>query len=224
MIASGADLLDVGGESTRPGSTFVAEEEELRRVLPVLDRLKADSLSVPISIDTYKSRVADEALRHGAHIINDVWGFKRDPEMADVAAQHQCPVILMHNRSKPDYIHVMEEIQKDLHESIEIAIKAGVQQDHIWLDPGIGFGKTYEQNLLVMRNLDKIVSLGFPVLLGTSRKSFIRNTLHQNADQVVEGTAATVTLGIVQGCQIMRVHDVAAMSKTIQMTDAMLRG
>lgn len=222
MIAAGADIIDIGGESTRPGASYVTEQEEMERVLPVLDQFREHRLQAPISIDTYKAKVADAALQRGAHIINDVWGFKKDPDMASVAAQYQCPVILMHNRSEAVYDDVLQEMQHDLLESVDIAIKAGVKQENIWLDPGIGFGKTYAHNLLVMRNLNKIVALGFPVLLGTSRKSFIRQTLEGEADQVIEGTAVTVSLGIAQGCQVMRVHDVAEIAKTIRMTDTIL--
>jgi dihydropteroate synthase len=221
MVAAGADLLDIGGESTRPGASAVSLPEELDRVLPVLDLLRS-RVPIPISIDTYKAAVADQALQHGAHVMNDIWGFRKDPEMAAVAARHGCPVVLMHNREKPNYAHFMDDVKHDLEQSISIGIKAGVAEDKIWLDPGIGFAKTYEQNLLLMRSLHEIVELGFPVLLGTSRKSMIWRTLDTTPDQVLEGTAATVTMGIAQGCQVMRVHDIAEIRKVIRMTDAMM--
>jgi dihydropteroate synthase len=221
MVEAGADLVDVGGESTRPGHAPVSAAEEWARLEPVLERLRA-AVRTPISVDTYKPEVADRALKAGAHILNDIWGFRRDPEMAAVAARHGCPVVLMHNREQPVYNDLLSDMKRDLEISVEIALKAGVKPENIWLDPGIGFGKTLEHNLTVMRHLHEIVALGFPVLLGTSRKSMIQRTLSLPPDQVLEGTAATVALGIAQGCQIMRVHDVAAMSKTIRMTDAMM--
>ena len=221
MIEAGADILDIGGESTRPGFEPVSAEEELNRLLPVLERLKG-KIKVPVSIDTYKAEVADRTLSNGAHIINDIWGFRKDPDMAAVAAKHDCPVIVMHNREKPVYDDFLNDVKRDLDISVSIGLKAGVRPENIWLDPGIGFGKTYEHNLQLMRHLHEIVALGFPVLLGTSRKSFIRRTLGLPADQVLEGTAATVVMGIAQGCQIMRVHDVGEIRKTIRMTDAMM--
>lgn len=222
MIECGADILDIGGESTRPGSSQVSLQDELDRVLPVLERLKG-KLPVPISIDTYKAEVARRALECGASIMNDIWGFRKDPEMAAVAADHGCPVIVMHNREQPVYEDLIADIKRDLERSIEVGLKAGVREENIWLDPGIGFAKTRAHNLVLMRHLHEIVEMGFPVLLGTSRKTMIRHTLDLPSDQVLEGTAATVTLGIAQGCQIMRVHDVAEINRTIRMTDAMLR-
>jgi dihydropteroate synthase len=221
MVEAGADLLDVGGESTRPGHVPVSAEEEWARLLPVLERLR-ETVPAPISVDTYKAEVADRALSAGAHILNDIWGFRKDPEMAAVAAKHGCPVVLMHNREQPVYHDFLTDVKRDLEISVEIGLKAGVKPDNIWLDPGIGFGKTLEHNLEIMRHLHEIAAMGFPVLLGTSRKSMIQRTLGLPSDQVLEGTAATVALGIAQGCQIMRVHDVAEMSKTIRMTDAIM--
>lgn len=222
MVESGADILDIGGESTRPGSAQVSVKDEMDRVLPVLERLR-DKLSIPISIDTYKAEVAHRALECGASIMNDIWGFRKDPEMAAVAARHGCPVVVMHNREQPVYEDLISDIKRDLESSIEAGLKAGVREENIWLDPGIGFAKTREHNLTLMRHLHEIVEMGFPVLLGTSRKTMIRHTLDLPANQVLEGTAATVTLGVAQGCQIMRVHDVAEINRTIRMTDAMLR-
>ncbi|WP_442602069.1 dihydropteroate synthase [Paenibacillus sp. KN14-4R] len=223
MIAEGADIIDIGGESTRPGSEEVGQEEELRRVIPVIQAISSE-LSVPISIDTYKAEVADQALHAGAAIINDVWGFKRDPLMATVAAKHRCPVILMHNREQIDYVDYLQDVAKDLLESIAIAHAAGVDDNQIILDPGIGFAKTQEQNLLLMNHLQDLTRLGYPILLGTSRKRMIRNTLGGlPPEDVVEGTAATVALGIAQGCDVMRVHDVKAMKRVAVMTDAIVR-
>ncbi|WP_235589123.1 dihydropteroate synthase [Tepidibacillus decaturensis] len=221
MIADGADIIDVGGESTRPGHQEISVEEELERVIPVI-RALAKEIKVPISVDTYKAEVAQQAIEAGAHIINDVWGFKKDPNMAKVVAEYQVPVILMHNRMNMEYDSLMDDIIADLRESIQIAITAGVKADQIILDPGIGFAKTYQDNLQVMNRLDEIVALGYPVLLGTSRKSIIGNTLHLPVDERLEGTAATVAMGIVKGCKIMRVHDVKEMKRVCKMMDAMI--
>ncbi|TMV44316.1 dihydropteroate synthase [Paenibacillus mesophilus] len=223
MVEEGADMIDVGGESTRPGFTKVTVQEELDRVVPVIRALVEAGLPVPISIDTYKAEVAKGALEAGAHIVNDIWGFKENDEIANVAAAYDCPVILMHNRRSADYGQYMTEVLEDLRESVEIARGAGIGDDRIILDPGIGFGKTYEHNLLLMNRLHQVAALGFPVLLGTSRKSMIRNTLGVTPEDALEGTAATVALGIAQGCAIMRVHDVKAMKRVAAMTDAMIR-
>ncbi len=224
MVEAGADLIDVGGESTRPGHEPVSLEEELERVIPVIEAL-AREVDIPLSVDTYKAEVARRALEAGAHMINDVWGFKRDPDMARVAARFDVPVILMHNRETPTvYESLLDDICADLLESVAIARRAGVQRERILLDPGIGFAKTYEENLEVLRRLARNVELGFPVLLGTSRKSMIGQTLDLPVDQRVEGTAATVVLGIVKGCRIVRVHDVQEMVRVARMTDAMLYG
>jgi len=177
---------------------------------------------VPISIDTYKSEVAKRAIAAGAEIINDVWGFKKDPEMARTAAELDVPVVLMHNRQQPGYHSIMSDIISDLRESIKIALEAGVKQHHIILDPGIGFGKTYSDNLIVMNSLEDIVALGYPVLLGTSRKSMIGNALGLPTTERVEGTAATVAIGIMKGCKIMRVHDVKEIKRVSKMADAIV--
>lgn len=222
MIAAGADILDIGGESTRPGHAPVGAEEELRRVVPVIERL-ARELKIPISIDTYKASVAKAAIEAGAHIVNDVWGFKKDPEMAAVCAKLDCPVILMHNRETPYEQDVITGVVRDIRESIALAHEAGVRDEQIILDPGIGFGKTQEQNLYMMKRMDDFVGLGYPVLLGTSRKSMIGNALGLPVDERVEGTAATVALGIAKGVDIVRVHDVKEMARVARMTDAMVR-
>ena len=221
MVEAGADIIDVGGESTRPGHLQIPSEEELERILPVIKEL-AKEINVPISVDTYKADVAKEALRAGAHIINDIWGAKGDPEMARVAAESDAPIILMHNRSEASYDHFLRDVLNDLYESIQIVKQAGVSDDKIMLDPGIGFAKSLEQNLLMMRNLDILVSLGYPVLLGTSRKSMIGKTLDLPVEERMEGTGATVCFGIQQGCQIVRVHDVKEMTRMARMMDAMM--
>ncbi|MFD1395630.1 dihydropteroate synthase [Kroppenstedtia eburnea] len=221
LAADGADIIDVGGESTRPGYTPVSPEEELRRVIPVIREL-SQTIDVPISIDTTKAVVARRAVEAGAHVINDVWGFKKDPDMARTAAELDVPVILMHNREMARYDSLMDEICRDLMECVASARRAGVKEERIILDPGIGFGKTHEQNLTVMNHLERIVELGYPVLLGTSRKSLVGRTLDLPVEERVEGTGATVTLGIAKGCRIVRVHDVKEMVRVCRMTDAMV--
>ncbi|MBG9941789.1 dihydropteroate synthase [Brevibacillus sp. NRRL NRS-603] len=223
MVEAGADLIDIGGESTRPGSEAVDEATELDRVLPVI-RLLSQELSVPLSIDTYKAAVAERAILEGAHIINDVWGAKRDPRMAEVAARLDVPIILMHNREDTDYHDFFPNYIKDLRESVQIVLQAGVKQEQIILDPGIGFVKTVEQNLETMRRLDDLVGLGYPVLLATSRKRMIGHVLDLPVDERVEGTAATVALGAAKGCHMVRVHDVKEMKRVTKMMDAMLKG
>jgi dihydropteroate synthase len=239
FIASGADILDVGGESTRPGSAPVSAEEEIERVIPVVRALNENFPDVLISIDTYKAQVAEEAIKAGAHIINDVWALRADPEMARVAAKHKAPVILMHNRSNPasvdvreilgnaysgsEYKNLIEDVKRELLESVELARKATIPESHIILDPGVGFGKTREHNLELINHLDQIRALGYPVLLGSSRKSFIGFTLDLPADQRVEGTAATIAIGIARGADIVRVHDVKEMTRVAKMTDALIR-
>ena len=222
MVEEGAAIIDVGGESTRPGHVPVPADEELERVIPVIRELRRVFPRVPISIDTYKAAVAREAVRAGAHIINDVWGTLADEEMASTAAELGCPIVLMHNRREPVYRNLVREVREDLLRCAGRAIAAGVRREHIILDPGIGFGKTYEHNIVLLGRLYELAELGYPVLLGTSRKTVIRNTLGLTADDVVEGTAATVAFGIAQGCQIMRVHDVKAIKRTARMMDALV--
>ncbi|TCI42316.1 MULTISPECIES: dihydropteroate synthase [unclassified Exiguobacterium] len=224
LVQDGADAIDVGGESTRPGAQFVTADQEIARVVPVIRRLK-EELDVLISIDTYKPIVARAALEAGADIINDVWGSKWDDQsMAEVAKEFNVPIILMHNRDNRNYGHFIEEVVGDIQESIAIARAAGVRDDQIWLDPGIGFAKDYNQNLELMNRLDVITNLGFPVLLGTSRKSFIGQTLDLPTEERVEGTVATTCLGIVKGCAWVRVHDVLENKRASRMMDAMLGG
>lgn len=221
MIEQGADIIDIGGESTRPGAQKVDVDEELGRVLPII-RAIADRFNIPISIDTYKADVAQQAIQSGAHIINDVWGAKADPRMAEVAAQTDAPIILMHNRENKDYVVLIDDMLRNLKESLAIAHQAGVKDENIILDPGIGFAKTYEHNLEVMRSLEQFVQLGYPVLLGTSRKLMIGKTLNLPVEERVEGTISTVCLGIMKGCHIVRVHDVEKVNRAVKMMDAML--
>jgi dihydropteroate synthase len=221
LVADGADIIDIGGESTRPGAEKVSLEEELRRVIPVVKAV-AQEIDVPISIDTYKAEVAKQAIEAGAHIINDVWGAKADAKMAEVAAFYDVPIILMHNRHDLQYRDLISDMISDLMESVAIAKRAGVKDENIILDPGIGFAKTLEHNLEVMRRLDEFAKLGYPLLLGTSRKRFIGHVLDLPVNERVEGTGATVCLGIVKGAHIVRVHDVLPIARMAKIMDAML--
>ena len=239
FLTYGADILDVGGESTRPGSALVKADEELERVIPIIQALNKNFPEALISIDTYKAQVAEEAIRAGAHLINDVWGLRADDSLASVAAKYKTPVILMHNRSNPasvevrekfgnayigaEYENLIEDVKRELLNSVELAHKAGIAESHIVLDPGVGFGKTREHNLELINRLGEIRGLGYPILLGTSRKSFIGFTLDLPADQRVEGTAATIAVGITRGADIIRVHDVKEMARVAKMTDAIVR-
>ena len=238
FIRSGVDILDIGGESTRPGAAQVSAQEEMDRVLPLISLL-ADEFDTLISIDTYKAEVAESALKEGADIVNDVWGLRADPMLGKIAAAAGAPVILMHNRSNPnnaavkeqlggryigvEYDNLVEDVKSELLESISLAHKAGIPDQKIILDPGIGFGKTVPQNLELLDRLDEIRELGYPVLLGPSRKSFIGYTLDLPPDDRIEGTAAAVAVGIVRGADIIRVHDVPEMIRVIRMTDALVR-
>ena len=221
MVADGADILDIGGESTRPGHERISDEEEIGRVVPAIEAISKE-VQVPISIDTYKSKVAKSAVDAGAAIINDIWGAKEDPEIADVAAETGVPIILMHNRNDRNYTNFIRDVLNDLYESITIAKKAGVSDEQIILDPGIGFAKDLRENLEMMRHLDTLVSLGYPVLLGTSKKSMIGGVLDLPVMERTEGTGATVCYGIQKGCQIVRIHDVKEMARMAKMMDAMM--
>ncbi len=223
FVADGADIVDVGGESTRPGHAPVSVEEELRRVMPVVERLAAE-LPVPVSIDTSKSEVARRAVAAGASMVNDVWGFRADPKMVELVAEASVPVVLMHNQEGTRYWDLMGDLIDALQESIDLARRAGVRLDNIIVDPGFGFGKTAEHNLEFMARLAELRVLGQPILLGPSRKSTIGRVLDLPADQRVEGTAALVTLGIANGADIVRVHDVREMVQVCRMTDAVVRG
>lgn len=238
FAADGVDIIDIGGESTRPGSTPVTEAEELARVIPVIEAVR-QAVALPISVDTYRASVAEAALAAGASWINDVWGLRMDPRLAQVAAQANCPIVLMHNRSKPKdvaqearlggcyvgvaYDDLIADIKRELGESIALARQAGVKEENIILDPGVGFGKTVAQNLQLVNQLDQFKTMGYPILLGTSRKSFIGYTLDLPPEERLEGTAATVAIGIARGADIVRVHDVKPIVRLAKMTDAIIR-
>ncbi|PGV52675.1 dihydropteroate synthase [Bacillus sp. AFS037270] len=221
MAANGADIIDIGGESTRPGYTVISDEEEIERVVPVIKAI-SEQVPIPISIDTYKAEVAKQAIEAGAHIINDIWGAKADEKMAQVAADYNVPIILMHNRHDRNYESFMRDVINDLYESVAIVKKAGVRDENIILDPGIGFARDYHENLLTMQNLEKFVMLGYPILLGTSRKSMIGQALNLPVGERMEGTGATICYGIQKGCQMIRVHDVKEMSRMARMMDILM--
>ena len=221
MIAEGADILDVGGESTRPGHTPVSAEEEAARVLPVIEALNSH-FDVPISVDTFKASVAEVSLQAGADLVNDVWGLKYDPQMASVIAKYNAACCLMHNKEKAEYNNFLVDMLAETQECVNIARRAGISDEKIILDPGIGFGKTYEMNLEAMNHLELFQHLGFPVLLGTSRKSMIGLALDLPVDQRVEGTIATSVIGVMKGCAFVRVHDVKENKRAVQMTEAIL--
>ena len=223
FAAEGADIIDVGGESTRPGFEPVSADEEMRRVMPVIERL-AGELSVPVSIDTYKSEVARRAVAAGARMINDVWELKRDPKLARVAAEAGVPLVISQNQRGSKFHDFFPELIASLKKSMQIALDAGVAWDNIIIDPGVGFGKTVEQNVEIVRRLAELKALGRPILLGTSRKSFIGHVLDLPVDQRLEGTAATVAIGIANGADMVRVHDVAQMVRVVKMSDAVVRG
>ncbi len=223
MVKEGADIIDVGGESTRPGSDDVDAKEEMKRVVPVIQELKR-FINKPISIDTYKASVAEAALEAGANIVNDVWGFQRDPEIAAVAAKYNVPVVLMHNQEGTEYDKdIIESIVDFFNVSINIALEAGVKKTNIILDPGIGFGKNTSQNLEVMRRLDELQQIGYPILLGISRKSVIGKTLDLPTHDRLEGTIALNAIGIQMGAEIIRVHDIKENMKAAKMIDAVVR-
>jgi dihydropteroate synthase len=222
MVADGADIIDVGGESTRPGYTAVDDHEESDRVIGVVEKL-VKTLNVPISVDTSKSYVAENVLKAGAHIINDVNGLLKDPKIGKLAASYGAGVIVMHNPDEPIQGDTMSCIVASLRKSVDVALKSGLSPDNVVLDPGIGFGKTLEQNLEVMRRLDELKCIGYPVLLGTSKKSMIGKVLNLPVNERFEGTAATVTLGIAKGIDFVRVHDVKEICKVVKMSDAMIR-
>ncbi|MDF2065401.1 dihydropteroate synthase [Bacillus sp. Cr_A10] len=220
MVTDGAKIIDIGGESTRPGYTMISDEEEIARVVPVIKAITAEVDAV-ISIDTYKSEVARAAILAGAHVINDIWGAKRDSKVAKVAAELGVPIILMHNRDNEEYTDFWPEAKQDLEECIQIAKAAGVTDDNIWLDPGIGFGKTTTQNVWMMQHLDELVDMGYPVLLATSRKRLIGNVLNLPVNERMEGTGATVCYGVQLGCHMVRVHDVKEIARMTKMMDVL---
>ena len=238
FVKAGAHLLDIGGESTRPGSSTITIREELDRVIPVVQAL-ADNVSVPISIDTSKSIVADEALTAGASIVNDIWGLRKDPELANVISKRQSAVILMHNSSQPLdtetnellgsrykstlYNDFLPSIRADLENSVSIARNANIDKANIIIDPGIGFGKSVTQNTRLINELNYFTELGYPILIGPSRKSFIGYTLNLPVEERLEGTAASIAIGIARGADMVRVHDVKSMARVVHMTDSLVR-
>ncbi len=234
LVSQGADILDIGGESTRPGSTPVSIDEEIRRVVPVIERLVSE-VTIPLSIDTYKSEVARRALEAGATMINDQWGLKKDQRLAELAAEWSVPLILMSNqrdkggydaeiqRDIAYYKDIMAEVTSSLRKSLELALKLGVPRESVIIDPGIGFGKTWRQELEIIRRLEELKELGRPILIGPSRKSFIGLVLDLPADERLEGTAAAIAIGIARGADIVRVHDVQQMVRVCRMSDAIVR-
>ena len=223
FAAEGVDILDVGGESTRPNSAPITVDEELRRVIPVLERL-AGKVEVPLSVDTYKLEVARQALDAGAEMLNDIWGLKQEPKLAELAAKRGVPIILMSNQREDPQRNIVPAVIADLKRAIDLALDAGVPWENIIVDPGVGFGKTLEQNLELVRRLDELKALGRPILLGTSRKSMIGMVLELPPEQRLEGTAASVAIGIAGGADIIRVHDVKEMMRVCRMSDAIVRG
>lgn len=221
MLLEGMDILDIGGESTRPGYTLLSDEEEISRIVPIIEAVKS-RFNVPVSLDTYKSKVAQAGIDAGADLINDIWGLKYDERMAEVIARSELPCCLMHNRKESDYRNFMEDVAEDLAETIYLAKKAGIADDKIIIDPGVGFGKTYEHNLEIINRLDELKVFGYPVLLGTSRKSVIGLTLDLPVEERIEGTLVTTVIGLMKGCAFVRVHDIKENVRTIRMAEAIL--
>lgn len=222
MIEQGADIIDIGGESTRPGYIPVADTEEIERVTPYIEKIKAN-FDVPVSVDTYKSAVCEAAIKAGADLVNDIWGLKYDGKMAELIASHNIPCCLMHNRREAVYGDFMEDVLNDLRETLDIAGKAGIRKENIILDPGVGFAKTYEQNLIIINRLERFSELGYPLLLGTSRKSVIGLTLDIPAGERTAGTVATTVIGAMKGCAFYRVHDCMENRQALQMVQAIRR-
>lgn len=221
MIEEGADIIDVGGESTRPGYTVLPAQEEIERTVPVIEKIKS-GFDIPVSLDTYKSEVAAAGIRAGADMINDIWGLRYDSGMASVLAECGLPCCLMHNRKDTAYHDFMQEVASDLEETLRIASEAGIGKDRILLDPGVGFGKTCENNLEIMNRLEELHRFGCPLLLGTSRKSVIGLTLGLPAEERLEGTLTTTVFGVIKGCSFVRVHDVKENVRAIRMAEAIL--
>ncbi len=222
MIDEGADIIDVGGESTRPGYTQISIQEEIERTCFVIEAIK-ENFNIPVSIDTYKHEVAEAAILAGAELVNDIWGLTYDDMMAETIARHNVSVCLMHNKKNALYSSLIDDIISDLNNMLNIAKKAGISEDRIMLDPGIGFAKNTEENLIVMNNLESIVGIGYPVLLGTSRKSMIGNALNLPVEEREEGTIATSVIGLMKGCSFFRVHDVRANYRALKMTCEILK-
>lgn len=223
MLKEGMDVLDIGGESTRPGHTQISAQEEMERVVPVIEAVK-QRFDVPVSLDTYKAQVAKAGIDAGADLINDIWGLKYDARMAEVIAQSGVACCLMHNRKEPDYRDFLREVKADLEESISLAEQAGIDQDKIILDPGVGFGKSYDNNLEIIQSLEQLESLGYPLLLGASRKSVIGLVLDLPVKERLEGTLVTTVFAVLKGCSFVRVHDVKENVRAIRMAEAILQG
>lgn len=221
MVQAGADVIDIGGESTRPGHVMISDQEEIERVSPVIEMIKAH-FDTPVSVDTYKGPVASASISAGADLINDIWGLKFDDKIAGVISESGLPCCLMHNRKDAVYRDFMQDLTEDLKESVALAERAGIKSDRIILDPGIGFAKSYEQNLEAIGRMDELKALGFPLLLGCSRKSVIGLTLDLPVDQRMEGTLATTVVAVMKGCMFVRVHDVKENVRAIRMTEAVL--
>lgn len=221
MIGEGMDIVDVGGESTRPGYTLISDEEEIERTAPVIEAIKKN-FDIPISLDTYKGAVAKAGIEAGADLINDIWGFKYSPDMADIVAKAGVSCCLMQNRKDTNYVNFSKDVVSDLRESVEIAVKAGISRDRIMIDPGVGFAKSYEQNLEIINRLDELCKLELPILLGTSRKSVIGLTLDLPSSERVEGTVATSVIGALKGARFFRVHDIKENRRALDMTRAIL--
>lgn len=223
MIEEGADIIDVGGESTRPGYTQLSDEEEIKRIVPVISEIKT-RFNIPVSLDTYKSRVAEAGIAAGADMINDIWGLKYEGDMAEVIAKNNIPCCLMHNKDRADYGNLIEDMKADLTESVQIAKRAGISEERIILDPGIGFAKTYEDNLRVLNVMEELQTLGYPLLLGCSRKSVIGLTLDLPVEERLEGTLVTTTMAVMKGIGFVRVHDVKENVRAVRMAEAVLKG
>ena len=222
MIRDGADIIDVGGESTRRGYTLIPDDDEIERVCPVIEKIK-ENFDIPVSVDTYKHKVAEAAVKIGADLINDIWGFRYDNgEMAALAAKYSMPVCLMHNRKDTDYTDFLSDVTDDLAECIKIARNAGLSDDLIMIDPGIGFAKSLEQNLQLTQSLEVLDKLGFPILLGTSRKSMIGLSLNLPVTERLEGTLVTTVLAAQKNCLFVRVHDVKENKRAVTMTEKLM--
>lgn len=221
MIKEGAAIIDIGGESTRPGYTLLSENEEIERVVPIIEALK-QRFDIPLSLDTYKSEVAKAGILAGIDLINDIWGLKYDKHMAQLIAESKTACCLMHNRKEIDYTDYFEDFKEDMKETVLLAKQAGIERDKIILDPGVGFSKTLENNLQIINHLEILIEMGYPVLLGTSRKSVIGQTLSLPVDQRLEGTLVTTVFGVLKGCAFVRVHDVEENIRAIEMTRALM--
>lgn len=216
MIQEGAHIIDIGGESTRPGYTRLTDEAEMERVLPVIEKIK-NNFDIPISLDTYKAAVAEEGILAGADMINDIWGLKYDHRMAEIIAENGVACCLMHNRQEPVYTDFLADVLGDLEQSLKLAEATGISREKLLIDPGVGFAKTYEHNLLIMKHLEKLHSLGLPIMLAASRKSVIGQTLKLEKDERVEGTLATSVLAVMKGCSFVRVHDIKENERAVRM-------